>query len=243
MVVKNENTRNGHELAPLNEERQAGQNVTIVVTGNQNAAGSQETKEENRAEWSGKMQFFLSIIGYSVGLGNIWRFPYLCQQNGGGTYIYILSINLSLASLSPLLHKKTNKQIDKDRPKAKNLNGISNFEFKQLDYSCENVFLRRTEMDPKAARVEWPRIRYFRSHCSTNLLPPSLPSPYAQPLKNIHIYILKVFLTVLRNTKEIHHTCISSESVLDRISSSFPLPQILLTLQREIRIKSYKTRP
>lgn len=161
-------------------------------------------------------------------------------------YIYIysrLSINLSLASLSPLLHKKTNKQIDKDRPKAKNLNGISNFEFKQLDYSCENVFLRRTEMDPKAARVEWPRIRYFRSHCSTNLLPPSLPSPYAQPLKNIHIYILKVFLTVLRNTKEIHHTCISSESVLDRISSSFPLPQILLTLQREIRIKSYKTRP
>lgn len=115
MVVKNENTRNGHELAPLNEERQAGQNVTIVVTGNQNAAGSQETKEENRAEWSGKMQFFLSIIGYSVGLGNIWRFPYLCQQNGGGTYIYILSINLSLASLSPLLHKKTNKQIDKDR--------------------------------------------------------------------------------------------------------------------------------
>ena len=84
MVVKNENTRNGHELAPLNEERQAGQNVTIVVTGNQNAAGNQETKEENRAAWSGKMQFFLSIIGYSVGLGNIWRFPYLCQQNGGG---------------------------------------------------------------------------------------------------------------------------------------------------------------
>lgn len=59
-------------------------------------------------------------------------------------YIYSrLSINLSLASLSPLLHKKTNKQIDKDRPKAKNLNGISNFEFKQLDYSCENVFLQR----------------------------------------------------------------------------------------------------
>ncbi|OAD62445.1 Sodium-dependent neutral amino acid transporter SLC6A17 [Eufriesea mexicana] len=96
MVVKNESTRNGHELAPLNEERQAGQNVTIVVTGSQNAAGSQETKEENRAEWSGKMQFFLSIIGYSVGLGNIWRFPYLCQQNGGGAFLIPFFVMLIL---------------------------------------------------------------------------------------------------------------------------------------------------
>ncbi|KYN08138.1 Orphan sodium- and chloride-dependent neurotransmitter transporter NTT4 [Cyphomyrmex costatus] len=81
MVV--ETGRNGHELAPLNNHRQPGHNVTIVATASQNVAG-QETKEENRAAWSGKMQFFLSIIGYSVGLGNIWRFPYLCQQNGGG---------------------------------------------------------------------------------------------------------------------------------------------------------------
>ncbi|XP_017877786.1 sodium- and chloride-dependent transporter XTRP3 isoform X1 [Ceratina calcarata] len=96
MVVKNENTRNGHELAPLNEERQTGQNVTIVVTGSQNAAAGQDTKEDNRAAWSGKMQFFLSIIGYSVGLGNIWRFPYLCQQNGGGAFLIPFFVMLIL---------------------------------------------------------------------------------------------------------------------------------------------------
>lgn len=83
MVV--ETGRNGHELAPLNNHRQTGHNVTIVATGSQNVVGSPDIKEEeNRAAWSGKLQFFLSIIGYSVGLGNIWRFPYLCQQNGGG---------------------------------------------------------------------------------------------------------------------------------------------------------------
>lgn len=85
MVTKTEVTINGHELAPLNEERQS-HNVTIVVTSTQNGP---ETKEDNRAAWSGKMQFFLSIIGYSVGLGNIWRFPYLCQQNGGGSYLIL----------------------------------------------------------------------------------------------------------------------------------------------------------
>lgn len=37
-----------------------------------------------RQKWDNKLQFMLSAIGYSVGLGNVWRFPYLVQQNGGG---------------------------------------------------------------------------------------------------------------------------------------------------------------
>ncbi|KYN38657.1 Orphan sodium- and chloride-dependent neurotransmitter transporter NTT4 [Trachymyrmex septentrionalis] len=107
MVV--ETGRNGHELAPLNNHRQPGHhNVTIVATATQNVAG-QETKEENRAAWSGKMQFFLSIIGYSVGLGNIWRFPYLCQQNGGALEIFMQLTAASMLYVGCIAKKSKDK--------------------------------------------------------------------------------------------------------------------------------------
>ncbi|KAF7221183.1 sodium-dependent neutral amino acid transporter B(0)AT2 isoform X3 [Nothobranchius furzeri] len=55
-----------------------------------------ETAGEDRPAWDSKIQYVLAQVGFSVGLGNVWRFPYLCHQNGGGAfmllYVFLLTV-------------------------------------------------------------------------------------------------------------------------------------------------------
>ncbi|XP_028284357.1 sodium- and chloride-dependent GABA transporter 2-like isoform X2 [Parambassis ranga] len=44
-------------------------------------------KCDKRGHWANKMDYILSAVGQIVGLGNIWKFPYLCYKNGGGVFL------------------------------------------------------------------------------------------------------------------------------------------------------------
>ncbi|CAL8248790.1 unnamed protein product [Lota lota] len=63
-----------------------------------------ETEEAgDRPKWDNKTQYMLTCVGFCVGLGNVWRFPYLCQSHGGGAFMIPFLILLVVEGI-PLLY-------------------------------------------------------------------------------------------------------------------------------------------
>ncbi|XP_019206363.1 sodium-dependent neutral amino acid transporter B(0)AT1 [Oreochromis niloticus] len=62
-----------------------------------------EKEDGDRPKWDNKVQYILTCVGFCIGIGNVWRFPYLCQTHGGGAFLIPYIILLVLEGLPLLL--------------------------------------------------------------------------------------------------------------------------------------------
>lgn len=61
--------------------------------------------EFTHEKWSSKRAFLLAAIGSAIGLGNVWRFPYITGINGGGAFVIIYCVCILLIALPCSLPK------------------------------------------------------------------------------------------------------------------------------------------
>ena len=58
--------------------------------------------ELSRAQWGSRFGFLMAMLGAMVGAGNIWRFPYVLGENGGGAFVlayFVLLLVLAIPGL------------------------------------------------------------------------------------------------------------------------------------------------
>jgi Sodium:neurotransmitter symporter family len=77
------------------EQAGTGEPVDLPLNQVEDPPDGEKTQPE-RQQWTNSLEFLMSCISMSVGLGNVWRFPFIALENGGGAFVlpYIIILFL-----------------------------------------------------------------------------------------------------------------------------------------------------
>lgn len=75
----------------------------FAILPRQKSEDTEKAKAE-RTNWGNGLEFLMSCISVSVGLGNVWRFPFTAYENGGGAFLIPYIIVLFLIGECPNIH-------------------------------------------------------------------------------------------------------------------------------------------
>uniref|UniRef100_T1GRK9 Transporter n=1 Tax=Megaselia scalaris TaxID=36166 RepID=T1GRK9_MEGSC len=78
----------GLEWSTIELENSKNSNEDSKKTNDDSKISNDDSKNTNdRANWGKGVEFLMSCISLSVGLGNVWRFPFIAYENGGGAFV------------------------------------------------------------------------------------------------------------------------------------------------------------
>lgn len=94
----------GVEEGKRNNDTTTTTSIEDSFTTANNVSSKETAAERERENWASGLEFLMSCISVSVGLGNIWRFPFTAYENGGGAFLipYIVVLFL-IGKCRPLI--------------------------------------------------------------------------------------------------------------------------------------------
>jgi len=73
--------------------------MSVSSSGSAAYSGSLEGSNAQRGLWSSRLAFILAATGSAVGLGNIWKFPYVTGENGGGAFVLVYLLCIAIIGI------------------------------------------------------------------------------------------------------------------------------------------------